>query len=184
MINRLVHALAAVALLALGAAAPALADSTAEIERDVNEALANLYADTPAARALGDKAVAILVFPDIIKVGLMVGAQRGEGALRRGGRTVAYYRTVSASFGLQAGIQKFGYVLFFMSEDALAYLNRSDGWELGVGPSIVVVDSGMARTMTTTTMKSDIYAFIFDQKGLMAGLGLQGTKVRRFVPEN
>ena len=81
--------------------------------------------------------------------------------------------------GLQAGIQKFGYALFFMTDSTLSYLNKSDGWELGVGPSIVVVDVGAAGSLTTTTAKSDVYAFFFSQKGLMAGIGLQGTKITK-----
>jgi len=87
--------------------------------------------------------------------------------------------TVAASYGLQAGVQSFGYVLFFMTDSAVAYLGKSDGFEIGVGPSIVVLDQGKAKTLTTTTGQSDIYAFIFDQKGLMAGLGLQGSKISR-----
>jgi lipid-binding SYLF domain-containing protein len=83
----------------------------------------------------------------------------------------------SASYGLQAGLQRYGYVLFFMTDSALAYLDRSDGWELGTGPSIVVADKGMAAGISKTTAGVDVYAFFFDQEGLMAGLGLQGTKI-------
>jgi lipid-binding SYLF domain-containing protein len=97
--------------------------------------------------------------------------------------TVGYYNTVAASYGLQAGIQEFGYALFFMSDSALQYLNKSDGWEIGVGPSVVIVDAGVAKSLTTTTARKEIYAFIFSQKGLMAGLGLQGTKVTRIDPD-
>ena len=97
----------------------------------------------------------------------------------KAGKPSGYYNTVSASYGLQAGIQKYGYVLFFMTDAALKYLDRSNGWELGTGPSIVIVDSGMAKSLSTTTAKSDVYAFFLDQKGLMAGLGLQGTKVTK-----
>ena len=86
---------------------------------------------------------------------------------------------MAASCGLQAGVQSFGYALFFMTDSALDYLDRTSGWEIGVGPSVVIVDEGVAKSLTTTTAKSDIYAFFFDQKGLMAGIGLQGTKVTR-----
>lgn len=128
---------------------------------------------------MGEKAVGILVFPGIVKGGFIVGGQYGEGALIKDGKTVAYYNTVAASYGLQAGLQKFGYALFFMTDSALKWLDKSDGWEIGVGPSIVVVDAGAATSLTSTTAQSDIYAFFFDQKGLMAGLGLQGTKITR-----
>jgi lipid-binding SYLF domain-containing protein len=155
------------------------AATAAEINRDAKIALEKLYAKSSSAKMLGEKARGILVFPGIVKGGFMVGGQFGEGALLRGGKTVGYYNTVSASYGLQIGIQKYGYALFFMSEPAMDWLDRSDGWEIGVGPSIVVVDTGAAMSTTTTTVQSEIYAFFFDQKGLMGGLGLQGTKITK-----
>ncbi len=159
-----------------------MAASAAEINRDVSKALKTLYAKNAAAKSLGAKAKGILVFPRIVKGGFMVGGQYGEGALRQGDRTVGYYSSAAASYGLQAGLQKFGYALFFMTPSALDYLQKTSGWEVGVGPSIVVVDEGMAKSLTTTTAQSDIYAFFFNQKGLMAGLGLQGTKITRIHP--
>ena len=155
------------------------AESAAGIDADVDAALMKLYAEQPVAKMLAKKAAAILVFPNIVKAGFVVGAQYGDGALRKKGKTVGYYNSVAASYGLQAGVQSFGYVLFFMTNSAVDYLNRSGGWEIGVGPSIVVVDEGVARSLTTTTLKSDVYDFIFDQKGLMAGIGLQGSKITK-----
>lgn len=167
-----------------GGAASTMSGTRAEIDRDVDYALQDLYASTPAARTLARRAKGILVFPRIVKAGFMVGAQYGRGgALRVRGRTAGYYNSVAASYGLQAGVQSFGYALFFMDHEAMEYLNRSEGWELGVGPSIVVVDEGMAKTLTTTTAKDSVYAFIFGQKGLMAGLGIQGSKITRIHPE-
>jgi lipid-binding SYLF domain-containing protein len=170
-----------ITFIAVGFMAPvsASAASAGEINRDANQALKQLYAKTPSAKVLGDKAKGILVFPGIVKGGLMVGGQYGEGALMKNGKTVGYYSSVAVSYGLQAGVQKYGYALFFMTDEAMAYLNKSDGWEIGTGPSIVIVDEGIAGSLTTTTAKSDIYAFFFNQKGLMAGLGLQGTKVTK-----
>jgi len=162
-------------------ARPAAAASAAEINRDVDAALAKLYADVPNSREIMQKARAVLVFPKVLKAGFMFGAQYGDGALRRGGRTVGYYNTVAASYGLQAGIQSFGYALLFMTDSSVSYLDKTEGFEVGVGPSIVVLDEGMAKTFTTTTVKSDIYAFIFGQKGLMGGMGLQGTKISRIA---
>ena len=156
---------------------PALASTAAEIDREVNEAVEKLYGYSPAAKDLSTIAKGILVFPEVYKAGFIVGGQFGDGALRKGGRTAGYYRTVAASYGLQAGIQSFGYALFFMNKEALEYLNNSKGWEIGVGPSLVVVDMGFAKSLTTTTAKDDIYAFFFDQKGLMAGIGIQGSKI-------
>jgi lipid-binding SYLF domain-containing protein len=100
----------------------------------------------------------------MVKAGFLFGAQYGEGVLREKGKSVGYYNTVAGSYGLQVGVQSFGYVLFFMTASALNYLHKSEGFEIGVGPSIVVLDEGKAKTLTTTTGQSDIYAFIFDQK--------------------
>lgn len=166
----------ALAMTVTAAAEPAIAASAAEINRDVDTALAGMYAAVPDTRQLASRAKAVLVFPNIIKAGFLFGAQYGEGALRQRGKTVGYYNSAAASYGLQAGVQAFGYALFFMSDSALNYLNTSGGFELGVGPSIVVLDEGAARALTSTTIQHDIYAVFFDQRGLMAGLG---TRARR-----
>ena len=161
----------------------AVAAGAAEIARDANASLQQLYASVPAAKALGATANAILVFPKVTKAGLGVGGQYGEGALLQGGKAVAYYNTAGASIGLQAGAQQYSYALFFMNANALAQLDKADGFEVGVGPTVVVMDEGKAKTMTTTTAKDDIYAFIFGQKGLMAGLGVQGNKITKITPK-
>jgi lipid-binding SYLF domain-containing protein len=160
-------------------AEPASAASAAEINRDVDAAVAAMYAAVPDTRQLASRAKAVLVFPSIIKAGFLFGAQYGEGALRQRGKTLGYYNSAAASYGLQAGVQAFGYALFFMSDSALNYLNTSGGFELGVGPSIVVLDEGAAKALTSTTIQHDIYAVFFDQRGLMAGLGIQGSKINR-----
>jgi lipid-binding SYLF domain-containing protein len=162
---------------------PVFAGSAAEIDREVDVALQMFHEKTPKAKELSEKAKGILVFPDVLKAGLIVGAQYGEGALRVGGKTIGYYNTVAASYGLQAGAQSFGYALIFLSENALDYLQKSAGWEIGTGPSVVVVDEGLASSLTTTTAKGEIYAFFFDHKGLMLGLGLQGTKITKINPD-
>jgi lipid-binding SYLF domain-containing protein len=109
----------------------------------------------------------------------MFGGQMGDGVLFKNGKVAGYYNSLAASYGFQAGLQVFGYALFFMNDGALGYLNKSDGWEVGVGPSIVVMDQGMGKSMTTTTMTQDVYAYIFSQKGLMGGMGVQGSKITR-----
>jgi len=98
------------------------------------------------------------------------------------GKTTGYYNIAAASYGLQAGVQEFGYVMFLMTDSARSYVNKSSGWEVGVGPTVVVVDAGVATSLTTTTAKDDVYAFIFSQKGLMAGLGIQGSKITKINP--
>ena len=162
--------------------AAALAASASAIDRDAKASLAQLYQNTPGAKALADKAVAILVFPSIVKGGFIIAGQFGDGALRKSGKTVAYYRSLAASYGFQAGIQAFGYVLFFMDDASLQYLDNSEGFELGVGPSLVVLDAGFGKNLSTTTLQKGVYAFIFDQKGLMGGMGIQGTKITRINP--
>ncbi len=177
----------ALAVLMLMNTVPTMAASKAEIDRDVKAALQTLYADNVMARTLGIKAKGILVFPSILKAGFIVGAQGGNGALLKNGKTVGYYNTAAASYGLQAGVQNYGYAMFFMTDAALDYLYKSGGWEIGVGPSVVIVDKETAaafgKSVTTSTLKDDIYAFIFSQKGLMAGLGIQGSKITRINPE-
>lgn len=168
------------AAVAASMSAPlALAASRQELTRDAARALETLCAKNTAARLLRGKARAVLVFPRIVKAGFMFGGQAGDGALMGNGRTLGYYNSVAASYGLQAGVQTFGYALFFMNEAALSYLDKSDGWEVGVGPSIVVVDEGVGKSLTSTTVTHDVYAFIFSQKGLMAGLGIQGSKITK-----
>ena len=120
---------------------------------------------------------------DSTKAGLGIGGQFGEGALFKGGKAIAFYNTTGVSTGLQAGAQQFGYALFFMNANAVAQLDKTEGFEVGVGPSVVVMDEGKAKSTTTTTMKDDIYAFIFGQKGLMAGLGVQGNKITKINPK-
>lgn len=156
--------------------------SASQIDHDVNAALATLYQQSPNFRQLAARAKGVLVFPNVVKAGFIGGAQYGKGAMRKGGRTVGYYRMVAGSYGLQAGVQSFDYALFFMNDAALAHLDSSAGFEIGVGPSVVVLDEGMAKTMTTTTLRDDVYAVVFGQKGLMAGLGLQGSKITRINP--
>ena len=174
----LASALLMTALVAPGAyMSPALADGVAKLEGKVDASLKVLYDKSGKARELKQEAKAILVFPEVVKAGFLLGGQYGEGALRKNDKTVGYYNTVQTSFGLQAGAQTFGYALFFMTEAGVDYLKNSDGLELGSGPSVVVWDQGAATTLTTTTGRTDIYAFTFDQKGLMGGLGLAGTKI-------
>lgn len=167
----------------LSSARVALGASASEINRGATEALTTLYRNTPGAKALADKAVAVLVFPSIVKGGFIIAGQFGDGALRTRGKTVAYYRSLAASYGFQAGVQAFGYVLFFMDDASLQYLSNSAGWELGTGPSLVVLDTGFGKNLSTTTLQKGVYAFIFDQKGLMGGVGIQGSKITRINPD-
>jgi lipid-binding SYLF domain-containing protein len=183
---RLTAALAAGIIV--GTAGPAMAQDqgkteAAKLASESRAALQNLYAGVPLAKELGKTAAAILVFPSVTKAGLGIGGQYGEGTLLKGGAPVAYYKTTGASVGLQAGAQNYGYAMFFVNAGAVAGLDAAKGFEVGVGPSIVVVDEGMGKSNTTQTLKSDVYAFIFSQKGLMAGLGIQGNKITKITPK-
>lgn len=143
------------------------------------QALNALTRDNPAAEALSSQARAVLVFPNMVKAGLGLGGAYGEGELRRNGAVVGRYRSTTASWGLQAGAQSYSYVVYLMTQDAVDYLENSEGWEIGVGPTVVVVDEGMARNLSSTTLSDDAYAFIFDQQGLMAGISIEGTKISK-----
>lgn len=161
---------------------PAVAASAREIDVQVDQALRLLYSTQPRTRNLASRARAILVFPRIIKAGLIIGGQSGDGALRVRGTTVGYYNISAASFGLQAGGQRFSYALFFMNDAALQYLRKSNGWAIGSGPSVVVVNKGAAASLTSATLTQDVYAVPFGQEGLMAGIGLEGSKITRIHP--
>jgi lipid-binding SYLF domain-containing protein len=175
---------AGIAAIVLGFFLPSrsTAASASAIDRSATQSLTVLYKNMPGAKALADKAVGVLVFPSIVKGGFIIAGQYGDGALRKNGKSVAYYRSLAASYGFQAGIQAYGYVLFFMDGDSLRYLDNSAGFELGTGPSLVVLDSGFGKNLSTTTLQKGIYAFIFDQKGLMGGVGIQGTKITKINP--
>jgi lipid-binding SYLF domain-containing protein len=158
------------------------AASAEDLDRDSDQALQKLYSSSPTAARLAKDARAILVFPNIIKAGLVFGGAYGEGELKRGGKVEGYYNSVTGSWGLQAGAQSYGYVVFLMSEKAEQYIHRSEGWEIGSGPTVVVVNEGVAKNLSTSTLKDDAYAFIFSQQGLMAGVSLEGTKISRIKP--
>ncbi len=159
-------------------------NSDSEIIRESKATLLNLYASNQETEQLAKHAKGILVFPNILKAGFMFGGQYGtDGVLFKDGKADSVYNILAGSYGLQAGVQAFSYVLFFMDDNSVSYLENSDGWEIGLGPSVVIIDQGRARSVSTSTVNSGIYAFIFGQKGLMAGMGLQGSKISRIDPK-
>ena len=170
---------AAMAAFALTGLRPALAADDHALAADAKAALNHLYSTSPAAKGLGEKAVGILVFPDVHKLGFIIGGQGGDGVLMQKGKITGYYNTGALSVGLQAGVQTYGYALFFMTAADMAYLKKSGGWSIGTGPNIVIADAGGAKDVSTLTGQKGVYGFIFDQKGLMAGLGLQGQKINK-----
>ncbi|ANN76401.1 YSC84-related protein [Bordetella flabilis] len=149
-----------------------------QLDAEARQALQQLFDSTPKAMDLRSQAKAVLVFPSIVKAGLIVGAQGGKGVMfSPDGKVIGHYRARGLSYGLQAGAQTFSEAMFLMTDAAITELTSDAGLSVGVGPSVVVVDEGMAKSMTTTTLKSDVYAFIFGQEGLMAGLGVQGQRI-------
>lgn len=170
-------------VLAVSAGAARAAATAEEIDAKASAALKELYEKTPAAKKLGNEAVAVLVFPNIGKGGFVLAGSYGTGALYKGGKQSGFYNTAEVSYGFQAGIEKYAYALFFMTEEALAYLDKSEGFELGAGPSLTVVDEGIAKGLGTTQSRDDIYGFVFGQQGLMGGIGLKGSKITRIHPK-
>lgn len=160
-------------------AGPGVAFAKDTLVADSEAALAKLVASNHTAAILKGKAKGILVFPKIVKAGLVVGGSVGKGILKKNGKVDGRYTSVSGSIGFQAGAQAYGYALFCMTAKALDYLYASKGWEVGVGPTVVVVDEGVAKNLTTATLQDDAYAFIFNQAGLMAGVSLEGTKITK-----
>ncbi|UYM18559.1 BPSL1445 family SYLF domain-containing lipoprotein [Endozoicomonas euniceicola] len=158
---------------------PVVASSKAELNATVKETLSGLYDESPAARTLGKEAKGILVFPKIIKGGLFVGGEYGEGALLINQQVVDYYNTASASVGLQLGAQVRSQIVMFMTHEALETFRNSKGWEAGVDGSIAIAEFGVGETIATNTVQEPIIAFISDNKGLMYNLTLEGTKMTK-----
>jgi lipid-binding SYLF domain-containing protein len=175
----------AAALTILTCGLSANAANMDDLKRDADQAKAMLIKSNPSAAAISKEAKGVLIFPNIIKAGLVFGGSYGEGVFEEGksGKVDGYFNSVTASWGLQAGAQSYGYVVFLMSRKAMQYIGESHGWEIGVGPTVVVVDEGVARNLSTSTLKDDAYAFIFDQQGLMAGVSIEGTKISRIHPK-
>ncbi len=166
-------------IFTLTAAGNAFATTKDELVKDSNLALATLTKSNVLAADISKQAKAILIFPNIVKAGLVFGGAYGEGILKSGSTIDGYYNSISASFGWQAGAQSYGYVVFLMTDNAVKYIHETHGWEIGVGPTVVLVNEGAAKNLSSTTLKDDAYAFIFDQQGLMASLSIEGTKISR-----
>ncbi len=160
----------------------AAAASAEEINATADAALARLQRSEPVTVEMLGNAKGVLIFPEIIKAGLLIGAAGGDGVLRVGGKTEGYFRSTAVSYGLQAGVTTFGYVMFLMDTESLEYVRDTAGWEVGVGPNITVADEGIiAKKLTTTTAQSGIYVFFVDQEGFFAGAGIEGTKITQIA---
>jgi lipid-binding SYLF domain-containing protein len=177
--NRLALILATASIVSMSMMNQANAATAEDLDKDSRQALQTLYKAEPLAETLSRTAKAVLVFPNIVKAGLVFGGSYGEGEMIKGSKVVDYYNSVTGSWGLQAGAQSYGYAVFLMTDDAVRYVEKTKGWEVGVGPTVVVVDAGVAKNLSTSSLKDDAYAFIFSQQGLMAGVSIEGTKISR-----
>ena len=157
-------------------ASSVLAASADKINRESNKALQEFKEEIRGADVFLNQAAGYLVFPRVIKVGIGVGAETGEGVLRVGGSTVAYYRTTSGSIGFQLGAQAKSIVIAFMTRESLDKFRNSSGWKVGVDGSVALIDLGAGKTIDTDNIRDPVVGFIFGSKGLMYNLTLEGSK--------
>jgi lipid-binding SYLF domain-containing protein len=157
----------------------AIAETAAELDASVSEALDNFEREVDGAKVFLDNAAGYLVFPRVIKVGVAVGGEAGEGALISGDKTEGYYRTVAGSFGFQLGAQAKSIVIAFMTEDSLNQFRNSKGWKVGVDGSVALIDVGAGKSIDTTNIKDPVVGFVFGEKGLMYNLTLEGSKITK-----
>ena len=175
--NKMLSSIVAIALLL--PVSVVAGDSAAVLDAKVNETIALFKQEVDGADVFLGQAAGYLVFPRVIKVGIAVGAETGEGALRVNDRSAAYYRTTSGSFGLQLGAQAKSIIIAFMTNESLAKFRNSSGWQVGVDGSVALIDLGAGKQVNTANIKDPVVGFIFGSKGLMYNLTLEGTKISR-----
>jgi lipid-binding SYLF domain-containing protein len=166
---------------AFGAGQPsnAFAASKDEIDANVQEAIGNFYKQTSAGKRLAQKAAGMLVFPEVVKAGIGIGGEYGEGALLVKGKTAAYYSTAAASIGFQLGAQVKSQIILFMNAKVLENFRKSQGWKAGVDGSVALATLGAGGELSTDTIQQPIIGFIFSNKGLMYNLTFEGSKITR-----
>lgn len=155
------------------------AATAAEIDASVTEALQVFAEEVDGAQAFLDSAAGYLVFPRVIKVGVAIGGETGEGALIVGSQTAGYYRTAAGSFGFQLGAQAKSIVIAFMTPDSLEKFRNSSGWKVGVDGSVALIDLGAGKAIDTSNIKDPVVGFVFGSKGLMYNLTLEGSKITK-----
>ena len=171
---------ALIAMLAMFCWAPQVhAWSGPEIDARVRATLNDFFQDVRSSRELANQAVAILVFPTVVKAGIGIGGEYGEGALHIRGKTAGFYNIISGSVGFQLGAQARSVIIMFMTESALAQFQRTDGWRVGLDGSVAIITIGAGGAIDTNSVTSPVIGFIFDQKGLMYNLTLEGSKITR-----
>ncbi|MBX3704394.1 MAG: hypothetical protein KF822_11530 [Steroidobacteraceae bacterium] len=178
--TRILQSLLAAALL-VSASAGAVNPSKEELDAEVREAIAELYKHSSAAKELAGRAAGMLVFPKVIKGGVGIGGEYGEGALLIRGSTAAYYNIVSGSIGFQLGLQRKSQVILFMTQRELDKFRNSEGWKAGVDGSVAIATLGAGGQIDTDTAKKPIIGFIYSNKGLMYNLTFEGSKITRIT---
>jgi lipid-binding SYLF domain-containing protein len=176
---RIFLATTGLAIVAVATGAASFAATKAEIDTRVSETLMQFAAINPANKALGDKAAGVLVFPRVVKGGIGVGGEFGEGALQVNGKTVGYYSVGAASVGLTLGLAKHSEIIMFMTPESLAKFTSSKGWSIGADAGITVMSAGANGSYDTQTQQKPILAFIFADKGLLGNLSLEGSKISK-----
>lgn len=155
--------------------------SRTNLDEASRAALEDLYRRAPAAKAVSDRANAVLVFPSVTQGGFLLGAQYGRGVLFENGRSVGYYNITGGSFGLQAGAQSYSQAYFFTTEQALATFRSSPGFEVGAGLDVAVASVGVSGDISTATLQKPIVVFVWGQQGLMAGVKVEGQKITKLA---
>jgi lipid-binding SYLF domain-containing protein len=179
MINKFKTACFTVVAAAMILPAIALAESAMVTEAKVEEAIAAFKVEVNGADVFLNQAAGYLVFPRVIKLGIGIGGETGEGALRVGGKTDGYYRTSSGSIGFQLGAQAKSIVIAFMTQESLDKFRNSEGWKIGIDGSVALIDLGAGKTIDTNNIKDPVVGFIFGSTGLMYNLTLEGSKIHR-----
>jgi lipid-binding SYLF domain-containing protein len=182
--NSLVKAvcLVFVAAFALAAEPRASHAGAAELEAEANETLHSFVRQVAGARELANKAAGILVFPSVVKAGIGIGGEYGEGILLDQKKVQGYYNIISASFGFQLGVQDRSIIIMFMTQDALDGFRRRAGWKIGVDGSVTIITVGVNGSIDSDEVVSPVIGFVLDPAGLMYNLTLEGTKISRFEP--
>jgi lipid-binding SYLF domain-containing protein len=179
----MINVRSSILVLATAFAPATYAASAAEIDHSVNETLQRFTEEIKGSENLLSISKGVLVFPKVYKVGIGIGGEYGEGALRVGGKTVAYYNTVAGSFGFQLGAEAKSIVILFTDQSALNKFRSSEGWKVGVDGSVALVDVGIGKSIDTNTIKDPVIGFVFGQKGLMYNLTLEGSKFNKINPK-
>jgi lipid-binding SYLF domain-containing protein len=149
------------------------------IDAAVDSSMSTLFQQVQGSQDLVNRAAGVLVFPNVMEAGFIVGASRGQGALRVGGKTVSYHATTSGSIGLQAGAQSTAVILLFMTQDALRSFQNSRGWTVGADATVTLLTVGANAQMTTATAQQPVIGYVLSNRGLMAGVSLDGARVTR-----